>query len=291
MDDHFYVTLPSSTALESNTVTNFTTHLHTPLDFDNHEYEVALSEIHLRAKLSISFNQKTEDQDTFITFKSRVSKDKYNELGTTPISVIISYPLSENVNVELITEADCILEYVHFKINNEFFNDIEALFSYINKVLTNAGFDYVLEHKMNENTIIIKSNSIKSFEVMLSNLFLSMLEKKEQYMDVLKCDGELALKTKTEFYDVHELSELFIYTNIVEHNHVGNTISQLLRVITLTDSKNNIVKSTNTFVEPHYLKVNSHKVCSITIELRDIMGYFFPIKLGHCIVKLHFRKI
>lgn len=82
---------------------------------------------------------------------------------------------------------------------------------------------------------------------------------------------------------------LFIYTDFIEDQIVGNTASPLLEVVgTSTQAKDETI--TLNIVNPHYVKINRSNITNIRIMTRDNTGefvQFLPNSLY--ILKLHFR--
>lgn len=81
---------------------------------------------------------------------------------------------------------------------------------------------------------------------------------------------------------------LFVYSDIVEHQFVGDTKAPLLRTSPLCD-KSRDVKAL-TFQRPFYLTVKKNYINSIRIELRNDAGELVHFQTGKSILVLHFRK-
>ena len=82
--------------------------------------------------------------------------------------------------------------------------------------------------------------------------------------------------------------ELFVYTNIIEHQPVGDTSAPLLRVVTAATHFGDI--NNYNFTKLHYLPVNTNLINTIEIDIRDEFGYRIPFRGGRSNVKLHFRQ-
>lgn len=82
--------------------------------------------------------------------------------------------------------------------------------------------------------------------------------------------------------------QLFLYTDIVEHQLVGDTTAPLLRTLAVKDAP--FGKSVhNMFTNPHYVKVQKRHFDTITVDIRDHTGKKAPFEYGTVTVKLHFR--
>ena len=81
---------------------------------------------------------------------------------------------------------------------------------------------------------------------------------------------------------------LFVYSDIVEHSIVGDTIQPLLGTASIGGSPGNIV-----VYEPQILdwtSLRSNEIRTIRIYIRDEVGEVIPFKGGRVIVTLHLRK-
>ncbi len=85
------------------------------------------------------------------------------------------------------------------------------------------------------------------------------------------------------------LNSLYIYTDIVENQFVGDTLAPLLRIVPLiqSSSEGNIVKEYNNI---HYINLLKKSLSSIQITIKTDTGDDFPFVGGKVVVKLHFRK-
>ena len=82
--------------------------------------------------------------------------------------------------------------------------------------------------------------------------------------------------------------ELFVYTNIIEHQPVGDTTAPLLRTVTAFEKFGFIVNYD--FTKLHYLPVNTNLINTIEIDIRNEYGDRIPFRGGRSNVKLHFRQ-
>lgn len=83
---------------------------------------------------------------------------------------------------------------------------------------------------------------------------------------------------------------LFVYTNIIKHRLVGDSKSQLLRVVEI--SKRNFgEQNTEIYNPPQYHPLISNSFESIEIEIRSKSGELVKFLDGHIVIVLHFKKI
>jgi len=84
------------------------------------------------------------------------------------------------------------------------------------------------------------------------------------------------------------ISEIFVYTNIIESHHVGDTVAPVLRVIpVLTENTEQIVK---VYPSPLYFPVKKSFFDTIKIELRTSSGKEITFSGGKTVLVLSFRK-
>jgi hypothetical protein len=84
---------------------------------------------------------------------------------------------------------------------------------------------------------------------------------------------------------------LFVYTDIIRGVHVGDTMSNLLRIV---DIPNNVKYGDQVvfrYERPEYKRVASNRIAAIQIYIKDDCGSDVPFGFGRTIVTLHFRKV
>lgn len=90
--------------------------------------------------------------------------------------------------------------------------------------------------------------------------------------------------------DVHNgVTSFFVYSDIVDHQRVGDAHVPLLRVVKIGDKRPG-EHITVSYTNPHYIPVRSRMIENIQIDLRDDLGQLIPFQLGRVIVKLHFKQ-
>lgn len=82
---------------------------------------------------------------------------------------------------------------------------------------------------------------------------------------------------------------MYIYSDIVEPQLVGDTVAPLLRIIN-TNIKEYGASNVHIFENPHYVPVQRKQFDQIIIDLRDSTGNPLPFQYGSVCVKLHFRN-
>lgn len=87
-------------------------------------------------------------------------------------------------------------------------------------------------------------------------------------------------------------SQLFVYSDIVEPQIVGDVMTPLLRIIPLDPSKYIYgANKMHVFSPPHYLFVMRREFDTIDIDIRTSTGQKIPFQFGTVSIKLHFQKL
>lgn len=87
------------------------------------------------------------------------------------------------------------------------------------------------------------------------------------------------------------IPQMFIYCDIVEPQVVGDTVAQLLRIVTV--DKDKYVYGSHkmiTFSQPHYIPVLKREFETLEIDIRSDSGKPVPFEFGTVCIKLHFKK-
>lgn len=84
---------------------------------------------------------------------------------------------------------------------------------------------------------------------------------------------------------------LFVYSDIIRGIHVGDSISNLLRMVDIpTDAKFGDQVSFR-YEKPEYKRLASNQISCIQLYIKDDCGSDIPFEFGRTIVTLHFRKV
>jgi hypothetical protein len=84
---------------------------------------------------------------------------------------------------------------------------------------------------------------------------------------------------------------LYIYSNIVYPSHIGDTFSQILRVVEVPNEKNFGDDVVIRYENPQYRNVLFGEISNIEINIKDDSNEFIPFKFGRVRIDLHFKKI
>lgn len=87
---------------------------------------------------------------------------------------------------------------------------------------------------------------------------------------------------------IKSTSNIFIYTNIVSNEIVGNQTVPLLRTIRCTGEFGNDIKEV--FTTPYYKKIKKTEIHEIEIKICDTAGELVKFEYGTVFLVLHFRE-
>ncbi len=82
---------------------------------------------------------------------------------------------------------------------------------------------------------------------------------------------------------------MYIYTDMIEYQSVGNSYVPLLRTVHIEGAPNGIVSIR--FDKPHYAPVNKSNITDICIEVKDDQNKYVRFTYGKVVAKLHFRPV
>ena len=270
----FYVTLPSNGSMDiykNNKQSNYSNKLSIPLTLTSN-YEVALVGISYFEYIKVNMGK--------ISFTNALD---YNELLSLEVYVFESEPIEHFV--QRINKA------IDEKI-------VQKLYTQSN--LKNSDFDKITEQTIKTN---LKDKKRLNFEVKKNKLYMIVPENQFvkiegdlliNYFDIgekTSYNGlvEIEIKILSLYKQINIINVMYVYTDIIEDQIVGDQLVPLLRNI-ITHKKFNHPVS-HEFENPHYVRVNKSFISSINIDIRDTLGnnIQFSEKYSQVICKLHFR--
>jgi len=87
----------------------------------------------------------------------------------------------------------------------------------------------------------------------------------------------------------NKLSSIYVYSDIIDHQFVGDSFAPLLRTISVPNSLRYGDNINHNNIQPHYVPVCKANFDNIEIDLRSDTGEPIQFASGKVIVKLHFR--
>jgi hypothetical protein len=146
----------------------------------------------------------------------------------------------------------------------------------LNKISPFITFEY-------SNIVYITANdSIE--EVTLSDMLALQLGY-EPHRNLLKFEHA----AKQPYIDIGYPHQVFVYTDIIQPQYVGDTKAPLLRIVAMSDTNHGKVQSV-AFQNVHYFPLSKLSFDTIEILLKDHAGQNLPFASGTLTVTLHFVR-
>ncbi|KAG1680059.1 hypothetical protein GQR58_012661 [Nymphon striatum] len=183
------------------------------------------------------------------------SKDKHTFKGK-PVDFVNTTILSEN-SITIRKLVDDYEKKINFSIKPNSYTSITSLIKAINKQITmfaklNLANNFVkITLKEDNGTFHINSDFAQLLGFSIGTY--SVVKK----VDFASTSAELEIA-----------KDVYIYTNIIEYNFVGDTLSPLLRTISYSLKKNQQAYHVN-FLNPYYHRVSMRYIDEITIKITD----------------------
>ena len=250
--EEFYVTLPSNSSsayYPDNTLSDFTTKLFKPIDLTG-EWEVALTEI----SFPHSFYNITE-----------------------PFNRILYSGNGSPHNVKT------------FNIPPGYYHDLKELFLTMHDMMDDLG-QRNIKLTLNKNTQKVKvkldGGAFIEFRAELAAMLGFVGNGPEKLVSVRHLnthDAELPIDLNAGMYS------LYLYSDIVEDQLVGDVFAPLLRIVHGKDRVKGGDMVTRTYENPHFVKVKMKRFDTINMHIRRDTGEKISFQRGKVIVKLCFR--
>lgn len=272
MDDRgFYVTLPCNASLSvypENRISSYTTRLAKTIDLKG-EWQVGLVEI--------------EYPRNWYTFQD---DEGYFNLHTAPPPPQIH---ANKPGEAVFKEISGLYVSRKFHINGGYYENVRAVIRKINEIIAPTAV-LAFDQLINKVQMVAKPNVWISFYKKLA----AILGTKPEEALGRSAYHENADFTKSVITDAPHQADInggfytmYVYTDIIEYQSVGDSYVPLLRCVHITGEKNDIVNVR--YDKPHYASVNKSHITDITVELKDDQNREIPFSYGKVIVKLHFR--
>ena len=261
MAESFYMTLPSNASMDThpnNTMANFITELFTPIRFEK-PFEVSLVEITLPSV----------EKELIPVRSVEMAKDN-------GASVMLHVGLKDIDGLDYATVLQKISKLLQFNTRNLGLSSAAAMV-----------------------VRIIDGRKYVSINNMAPDCYLSIYGDLADYLGFPKSVDGNRIKLKgdslsAEIDDKHLYTPrsfqhtMFLYTNIIEYQYVGDTFKQLLSTI-FVENKNDPQRIT--YDTPHYVPLVRNVIDCIQITIKDSRYELIKFISGveKVILKLHFR--
>jgi hypothetical protein len=88
--------------------------------------------------------------------------------------------------------------------------------------------------------------------------------------------------------DLNSIDSLYIYTDIVEYQIVGDENAPLLQVVSTTGTRDTVIDKI--YDTPQYVPLLRNNIERIDIDIRSDLGKNIQFTSGRVVIKLHFRR-
>lgn len=287
MVDHFFVHLPSNSSesyYPNNTRAHYITRLLNSVELQGN-WECGLSEI----LFSKTWHNVKSGEGIIIncidctTKSSSLNDDDYKALQYHITISDGSYSGVEELVNELNRQIMSFAEYADAPLTKE---DIRGdIFTTGPPVINWPKFSY--NYRNNKVEVRLK----KGLQVTLSDGLCRLLGFRKKSMPIKANDlSEYGLVAADRTADVNDgLEAFYVYCDILESIHVGDTLAPLLRIVNSGSEKQGTLVRRH-YENPIYVPVQKKNFEQIEIQLVTDRGRPVPFERGRVILTLHFRK-
>ena len=288
--DNFYITLPSSvrSSYYKNTLADYVTHLPRAIELDG-QWEVALVEL----SFTRSWYNINKPQEVGIRIDVPGSRHYIKDLRILPGRYSVT-DLIFNINTLLAAHAN---EYDEIEISGT--QTRERVKRIIRELNSRSIISppYITVNKVKRKSVItfgMDSKGSLVLPVLGSELrgLLGFTVDDEKDLRPDPNDSTRIITRETErAYDIEAgIYAVYVYSDIVKPNLIGDTSARCLRVVSVPSEKQFGENCSMAFVNPSYLEVSNRRFKNIHVTLKDKTNENIPFQFGETLLKLHFRK-
>ena len=175
------------------------------------------------------------------------------------------------------------------------FNNNKKFLDHLNRQLGKQATEALLllrqERKNTRLNIFEYSEHLKKVNVNVPSDHLLIIPEELSYQLGMNGNRFLANQGQGgEVMDIHHNAHaVYVYTDIIKHNIVGDAHAPLLRAVSLKWKESATAVQNISFSNLHYRPVKSSSFREISVYLRDATGRPVPFERGHVSVVLAFR--
>ena len=254
----FYITLPSNSSLNfypNNKVSHYFTKLVKNIHLESGDWEVGLVEV----QAPITWHNVREDECwLYISEHDPIKRRQINHKVILPAGL---------------------------------YKDAEKAVARLNDILLGVISKFVNKSNSSPIKFFYNEDSMRaSLEVSDPRLLTRLSPKLCDFLDIddKEYQGPSLAISRHPLTNAFGQCSVYIYTDLIEPRHVGDTLVPLLRVVPL-DGKQGTVQH-KFFDRPHYFPLIKHRFDTIEILLTDSHGINIPFESGKSLVTLHFRR-
>ena len=259
MDDHFFIVLPSNASMNlypDNKISRFKVTLPSSLKLDMKKWEVGLSEIQFQH----TWYNIRDGKNVIYKELKNVPHDK--EIVTIRSKITIS-PGHYSSVTDILTELD----------KNDYTKKIEQIDYQFNTLSRRTHITLPKQTKLDMNGSDIGRCLGFDENSMLDN---TQSGKEKSVVSYYIASTENIYKS------------VYVYTDIIENQFVGNVRVPLLRVVPVTSQYGDVccIK----YDKPYFIPLNRSTVQTIEVNLKDDTGNLISFEAGKSIITLQFRR-
>ena len=272
--DKFFIVLPSDSSMKvypENKLSSYTTFIPSEIKVDPSKWEVALQEIQFPNSW---FNIRKGYNKLHKIYHQLDLKDKKDIEESYPNHII---PISSTSMVREI------------EVPYGGYEQIESLIEKLNENEKKDPYPFIYRYEKHSSKVFIKVPTGCGISFHESDIARCLGFKQEKQFR--QSFGE---KTYNEFEsDVivsrKSIESIYIYSDIVENQYVGDYKVPLLRVVPVRSNFGEM--DWIHYDKPHYMRLSRENINNIEINIRDSTGEFVSFESGKVIVTLVFRRI
>jgi hypothetical protein len=271
--DQFFIVLPSNSSMSvypDNKSSNFKVNLPSLINVDPSKWEVALQEIHFphywynmrKGKNVIIKKYFDLTEDEFKRFYSTPQNDKNSEL----FSFYLQFDQEISIPPGHYSKPEEILDHLRsFEINDT----------------------RPIQYSMDETSKKVSVRISNGCHLDFNNSDVAKTLGFQPDTLIKKGDEEIVsdgIVNISRSYD-----SVYVYTDIIENQHVGDFKVPLLRVVPVKSNFGEM--NWIHYDRPHFLRLSRENINDIEINIRDDTGEFISFESGKVVVTLVFRRI
>ena len=228
---------------------------------------------------------KTYTDNTQSSFKIRTAK--VIDLSRYAVALTeIQYPKSW-LNV-----TDAAFEVYHANADKQTVRLLAGRYVSIEQLV--EAFQKQIENLKLASAIIVHWDRVRmktSISIRASGMSLSITRQFGQILGFESFHFSTGLATSQHHADIDEgMSAIYVYTNIVQNQLVGDSLVPLLRVVPIRGQDGELYRSEE-FLHPHYLPTVKETTSELQFDLRRDDGTPISFQTGKVVLTLHFRKL
>jgi len=238
------------------------------------------------------------DDSFYITLSSNASKQTYTNNTPTHFRNILNHRIQLNdpswrvglseihipLTCENVLDGENIFWFdlkngtkVKHRVTAGYYATIQQLLDELNKITPAIQFTY-------SNTVHVKATA--NIQAIRLSPLLALQLGFEPDINILK----IGTVQKQPFLSIGYPQQVFVYTDLIQPQYVGDTKAPLLRIVAMSDTNHGKVQ-TITFQNVHYLPLSKLSFDTIEILLKDHAGRNLPFASGTLTVTLHFTRL